>query len=650
MKLTPEILTNPGAILLMAAISAILLRWWHVSRTGRWSGSLFSHRKVPLTLLAILACGFFVVQWAGEREAARQRLVLIDNASRAALAVDRSHLEQLSATESDLGSTHYRRLKEQFQLIRSTMPGTRFLYLMRKVKGRFVFQVDSEKPGSPDESPPGQVYTEVTQALQQAFERGEEVTIGPETDRWGTFITALVPIGQQRTGMVTTMLGADMDAGEYMAAVKGNQLAFALFVCLLSLAVYLGFACMINFRARLDTMSADHSAPLIVRWGTAASVGLVGAIVTVTLFILARHDTLDGFSMQFSRQAFSMTEAFYRTLHHSLEDIDDLRRFYKNAMGIDRQSAASYSDPVTEEYSVTHAFEWAPRVLLGKRKIYEESAARDGLKHFVFKELNRADKLVVAGERSEYFPVYYVSPLKGNEAALGFDLFSDPVRRAAMEGARDEGKAAATAPLRLVQEKGDQYGYLVFSPVFDGRGTPSDVSERRRKLRGFAVGVYRAADVARNSIINQPETGLLFQIEDMSAPREKRLLYRHETRAGAGDWSVGGSSPRYERFMDFAGRDWRVTVIPGSNFIATNISYWYWAILPLGALVSGVVALFLNGSVTRRFRLEVLVRSRTKELEELNNRLKESMAHAAELADQANHANIAKSRFLAALP
>lgn len=649
MTINPAFLTNPGAILLMAASAATLVLWWCVARRGRWRCLLFNHRAIPLTLLGILFCGLFVVQWAGDRAGARQLLHLIDNASRAALSVNMVHLERLSASPADIDSPHYLRLKEQFQAIRGTMPNARFLYLMRKKGEGYLFQVDSEKPGSPDESPPGQEYTEVTPALRQAFEKGKEVTIGPETDRWGTFITALVPLRHRQPGMGTTMLGVDMDASEYTAAVRDNQFAFALLICAFCLAVYLGFACLINFRERLDTMSGSENAPLIVRWGTAASIGLVGGIVTVTLFILARHDAMDNFSRQFSRLAFSRTDAVYRTLQHSLEDIEELHRFYKNSRGVDRQSAADYSGPMTSGNSPASAFEWVPRVTLEKRKLYEEAAVRDGLADFRFRELDRSGGLVTAVERKEYFPVYYLSPLKGNEKALGFDLWSDPVRRSAMEKARDEGAAIATAPLSLMQDKEKLPGYLVFLPVYNGKICPVTAPARREALEGFTVGVYRVEDLVRSSIVDQPVAGLPFQIEDMSAPQGNRLLYRHDTRSGKFDWNNVSFAMRYERFMEFAGRDWRITVIPDSYFTAGNMSRWYWLILPLGALMSGMVAFFLNGSVTRRFNLELQVRSRTRELEELNSRLRESMAYAADLAEQATHANMAKSQFLASM-
>ena len=305
--------------------------------------------------------------------------------------------------------------------------------------------------------------------------------------------------------------------------------------------------------------------------------------------------------------------------------------------------------PWLKKDSVAQAFEWVPRVRASERTGYELAARRDGLDHFGFTEKDKEGKLVSAGRRDEYYPVYFVSPLKGNETAAGFDLWSDPVRRAAMEKARDEGAAIATPPLRLVQEKEKQRGYLVFFPVYGGGVNPGTIDERRRALRGFTVGVYRTEDVVRNAISDSPAIGLPFLLEDMSAPEGNRFLYKHEPRTAAGTRKHNTPLPGYERFMEIAGRDWRLTITPGSAFIAENRSYWHWLILPLGALLSAVIATFLNGTVTRRFKLELLVRARTAELEGVNSRLEKSLIHAGELAEQANKANRAKSEFLAVM-
>ncbi|WP_201258110.1 CHASE domain-containing protein [Piscirickettsia litoralis] len=36
--------------------------------------------------------------------------------------------------------------------------------------------------------------------------------------------------------------------------------------------------------------------------------------------------------------------------------------------------------------------------------------------------------MITAKDKSSYFPVYYVNPVKGNKKAIGFDLSSSPAR------------------------------------------------------------------------------------------------------------------------------------------------------------------------------------------------------------------------------
>src|SRR5687767_10351353 len=89
--------------------------------------------------------------------------------------------------------------------------------------------------------------------------------------------------------------------------------------------------------------------------------------------------------------------------------------------------------------------------------------------------------------RAEYFPVIYIEPQdERNLRAIGYDMFSDPTRRAAMELARDTGRASTTAILTLVTEtdQNRQRGFLIYVPVYFSPTVPTSVEERRKLLGG----------------------------------------------------------------------------------------------------------------------------------------------------------------------
>src|SRR2546429_3045056 len=73
------------------------------------------------------------------------------------------------------------------------------------------------------------------------------------------------------------------------------------------------------------------------------------------------------------------------------------------------------------------------------------------------------------GDRSEYQTIIYLEPEdRRNQAAIGFDMMTEPVRRVAMERARDTGAAVASGRVTLVQEiqEPKQRGFLIYAPVY----------------------------------------------------------------------------------------------------------------------------------------------------------------------------------------
>ncbi|MEM5429640.1 bifunctional diguanylate cyclase/phosphodiesterase [Cupriavidus oxalaticus] len=106
-----------------------------------------------------------------------------------------------------------------------------------------------------------------------------------------------------------------------------------------------------------------------------------------------------------------------------------------------------------------------------------------------------------AGPRGLYAPILYVEPLAGRNArAAGFDLLSEPSRRAAMEAARDSGEPRLTHGLELVREAEAperQRGALLFLPVYGGGVAASTLAQRREAVVGYVYVSLRLGDLMR---------------------------------------------------------------------------------------------------------------------------------------------------------
>ena len=267
------------------------------------------------------------------------------------------------------------------------------------------------------------------------------------------------------------------------------------------------------------------------------------------------------------------------------------------------------------------ALEWIPRVPYAERPRYEAQAQNDGFRGFRFTDRGSRSEMLRAAVRSEYFPVYYVEPYKGNESALGFDLSSQTTRNETLQKSRDTGEMVATSRIRLVQEKGDEFGFLVFMPVYRKGAPVNSVEGRRAALFGFVLGVFRIGDMVEKSLSSLKQDSLDITLYDENAPEADRFLYRH---------THGRSSPPedrrlvYSKTFDVAGHRWLFTCTPRVPGALNGTGYGSWTVLLAGLLLAGLLAKYLFATANQMKVVENLVRERSLELQETNEALRES--------------------------
>ncbi len=103
-----------------------------------------------------------------------------------------------------------------------------------------------------------------------------------------------------------------------------------------------------------------------------------------------------------------------------------------------------------------------------------------------------------AGEREVYTSIIYLEPFTDrNLRAFGYDMFSEPVRRKAMEISRDNDIAMLSGKVLLLQETNQdvQPGTLMYVPVYTNRMPVNTVEQRRAAIKGWVYSPYRMNDL-----------------------------------------------------------------------------------------------------------------------------------------------------------
>ncbi len=163
------------------------------------------------------------------------------------------------------------------------------------------------------------------------------------------------------------------------------------------------------------------------------------------------------------------------------------------------------------------------------------------------------------GERPVYTPVIYLEPADAlNKLAVGYDTFSEPVRRTAIERARDTGQPSITGKITLVQETTQdvQAGFIMFLPFYALGAPVSTVEERRLAITGYINAPFRMNDFMRG-LKGKDLSDLGLEIFDGVDMADHARMYRNEDSTSA---SSSGRKPWFTsvRHIEPFGHPWTV--------------------------------------------------------------------------------------------
>jgi signal transduction histidine kinase len=184
--------------------------------------------------------------------------------------------------------------------------------------------------------------------------------------------------------------------------------------------------------------------------------------------------------------------------------------------------------------------------------------------------------------RDEVHAIVLLEPLDArNQAALGYDMRTEPIRREAMDRARDRGDVALSGKVTLVQEieKEKQAGFLLYAPVYVNGVVPATREERRANLKGYVYLPLRAGDLFAG-IFGDALPGVDYELYDGNVIDADRRLYTYGSRIGPHDRDARMTLP-------IAGRTWTLRFVPApgtaTGFLLTL------EVAGLGLLLSAVV-------------------------------------------------------------
>ena len=166
------------------------------------------------------------------------------------------------------------------------------------------------------------------------------------------------------------------------------------------------------------------------------------------------------------------------------------------------------------------------------------------------------------GVRSEYTVLSYLEPMGKNVAAWGLDLNADPVRRSAVDRARDSGQISASSGVTLLRDgNASVASTLLRLAVYRGGGVPGSLEERQRLYSGMVGSAVRVREMVDATLSKEILSRAQLQIyEAGEGAAEDTLLFDSAAPAAAApaEFSRYGVTRR----LAVGDREWRLRIVP----------------------------------------------------------------------------------------
>lgn len=235
-------------------------------------------------------------------------------------------------------------------------------------------------------------------------------------------------------------------------------------------------------------------------------------------------------------------------------------------------------------------------------------------------------------------PVLLYESVGGTRSdVIGFDMFSDPLRREAVLNAVDTGEPRATGLLMLGQRTGGEItpGFLIFSAIerpLSSAGESSGGSSPADATIGLLFAVFRSPDLFRMILDKFPALPAHAEVFD-GQPVPENLLFKSQN-APEGDLVA-------TRQLLVAGRPWTIVFRPTAAFVSPASQVVPVLLGLFGLLLAVAMALFQHyqarayDAVSRmQENAEKSLSEKDMMLQEMKHRIKNSITRVLAIARQ----------------
>ena len=348
----------------------------------------------------------------------------------------------------------------------------------------------------------------------------------------------------------------------------------------------------------------------------ASSVAVLSIIVTTMSWFYVVSSNVDT-EYLVKKEVEAIENGIHRQLNHSLFQLGELADYIQDQPHLTRQDFEFYADQKIALQPSLKAMSWDPLIYSAQKKAHEV-------------DLNNiySKSVVISGTPLEINdPIIYVkfiSPMKNNEKAIGFNVYSNPSRKQILSAVLANYQPKATPIIQLVQSEQPEPALLLFFPVFE---TISQSGEQVKRIRGFATGVYLVNHILKDAISEQQRQLFFYELV------EQGQFNHFSSNTGTNKLTIEKDPAHLSQRFNIGGQNWKINLLVNDDYLIDKKHQDYLIFFLLQVSIVTTIMMLLLLMNNRQLALDNDVKKKTKSLNSAMTK--------------ANKANQAKSQFLA---
>ena len=233
-----------------------------------------------------------------------------------------------------------------------------------------------------------------------------------------------------------------------------------------------------------------------------------------------------------------------KELQSAMQMIESTAAFFKSSAHVSKEAFKMYIDAhdLKQRFPSVEVLGYAPVVPANERDAYEATLRVEGIENFTIYPENPTDVMI---------PILYIEPFSPTNAkAVGFNILSEPMRKATLTKAYERGMGTLSPKIDFVLDvpPEEKVGFIVYTPVFKKGVEGEGLSFRKENITGFISAGIKAKRLFED-LLGERYIKVDFEIYDGTAVEMVSKLY---------DSNPALTQARYEyvHTMELYGREW----------------------------------------------------------------------------------------------